>query len=190
MIKAILIDPFKREVSRVLIKNDQAVWREVIQATKLERIQVGTVPDNNIKALDLWIENDIPFAESIAPCFCLRKDNTFEHSLIEVRGYGLMFFRDLNGETCSLSSNPHLLLKFVYLSKLQFEQWEKRLPGVEVDRFMGQVMRAPELELPGRFKYDKCTLSHHTYEEMGNILSPEEFAKAQAMNRKAMEESE
>lgn len=154
MLQGILIDPYKQEVSQIVISHDTDVWRKVLRCNYFDCMALSSESVTGT-CMDLWFDDEGRMTEIPSPRFRLNRGETVGGGNYDFCGYGLIFSSNKNGETIGLETNPASLAAFMVMCGLQFEDYESannlRFKGVDTD-FLEQKMRIIELELPGQFE--------------------------------------
>jgi hypothetical protein len=148
LLDGLFIDPFRKEVRRVQVAKDLDTWYELLYCHAVECACLAESPEGN---LDLWFDDEFLFREPRLPAFRLTSSKSMGSNEYIIHGYALVLASDAEGRSVSLSSSAMSVEWFLDATELAFENWQRRL--TRSDYFIPQMIRTPELEFPGRFKY-------------------------------------
>jgi hypothetical protein len=150
LLDGLFIDPFRGEVRRVRVARNLDTWYKLLYCDSVECAVLANDPGDGA-ALDLWFEEEFLFREPRLPAFRLQTSKSAGNIQHTIHGYGLVLASDRNSESVGLSSSQASVEWFRTATGIAFERWQIRL--IRPDFFIPQMIRTPELELPGRFKY-------------------------------------
>ena len=150
LLDGLFIDVFREEVRRVQVVKDLDTWYKLLYCPGVECACLAESPEG---ALDLWYDEEFNFREPRLPAFQLTSSKSAGSNTYIIHGYALVLASNQEGESVSLSSSMGSVDWFLRETQLAFEKWRNRL--TRSDFFIPQMIRTPELELPGRFKYVK-----------------------------------
>jgi hypothetical protein len=148
LLDGLFIDPFRKEVRRAQVAKDLDTWYELLCCNGVECACLAESPEGN---LDLWYDEEFLFREPRLPAFRLKSAKSVGTADYLIHGYGLVLASNHAGASVSLTSSMGSVDCFRRETGLVFENWQRRL--TREDYFIPQMIRTPELELPGRFKY-------------------------------------
>ena len=148
LLDGLFIDPFRKEVRRVQVAKGLDTWYKLLYCHGVECACLAESPEG---ALDLWFDEEFLFREPRLPAFRLKSAKSVGMADYIIHGYALVLASNQHGESVSLSSSQASVDWFLRETGLAFENWQRRL--TRSDFFIPQMIRTPELELPGRFKY-------------------------------------
>jgi hypothetical protein len=148
LLEGLFIDPFRQEVRRVQVVRDLDVWYKLLYCRGVE---CASLAERSEGSLDLWYDNEFLFREPRLPAFRVTSSKSAGSIDYIIHGYALVLASNQNGESVSLSSAQASVDWFLRETQLAFEKWRNRL--TRSDFFIPQMIRTPELEFPGRFKY-------------------------------------
>jgi hypothetical protein len=149
LLDGLFIDPFRKEVRRVQVAKGLDTWYKLLYCSGVECACLATGPED--ANLDLWFDEEFLFREPRLPAFRLTGSVSTGSAVYIIHGYALVLASNQDGESVSLSSSMPSVDWFQRETGLAFENWQRRL--TRSDFFIPQMIRTPELELPGRFKY-------------------------------------
>jgi hypothetical protein len=148
MLTGLLIDPFKQELRRVRVAEGLPTWYEVLQCDYVDCCCVASDSAQGA-SLDIWFDDCFLDREPLWPAFKVTGSDSTGGRTHVLHGYALVFARDKEGTTISLSSSDQSAEWFARATGLQFEHWQLRTD----EEFIDQLLRTPETELGGRFEY-------------------------------------
>jgi hypothetical protein len=148
LLDGLFIDPFREEVRRVQVARDLDTWYKLLYCHAVDRACLAESPEGE---LDLWYDDEFLFREPRLPAFRLTSSRSMGSNVYIIHGYALVLAANHEGESVSLSSSQASVDWFLRETGLAFEKWRNRL--TRSDFFIPQMIRTPELEFPGRFKY-------------------------------------
>ncbi len=129
---------------------DLSTWYKLLWCESVESVPVAEHPEKNA-SMDLWYDEKFLFKEPRLPAFKLKGSSTVGVTDFIIHGYGLVLASDREGDNVSLTSSTMSVGWFHTATEIVFENWQNRI--TRPDYFIPQLMRTPELELPGKFKY-------------------------------------
>jgi hypothetical protein len=148
ILDGLFIDPFREEVRRVQVARDLDTWYKLLYCRGVE---CTCLAESSEGALDLWFDDEFLFREPRLPAFKLKSAKSVGMADYIIHGYALVLASNKKGKSVSLSSSQASVDWFLRETQLAFEKWRNRL--TRSDFFIPQMIRTPELECPGRFKY-------------------------------------
>jgi hypothetical protein len=128
LLRGILINPWKKEISEVQTERDIHAWYKLLHCDCLCVAHIGSTIQGAL-SLDIWLDDNGLLQEPVPPRF---KVEGYPHPLC---GYGLVLCSDSGGETVSL---PEMLTRevFVLTQHPGFEQWEQRMEPIDYPEHM------------------------------------------------------
>jgi hypothetical protein len=152
LLKGLLFDPYKRQLSLVEVRNDIRTWHKLLRC---DCVDVNRVirPILDREAVDIWFDDEFLLKDPVGPGLRLTDSDDVVR---EYHGYCLMLSSDSDGNSTDFtlfSEMPKdasteiialMLMGFQLTMKVSWENWERRLPK---DTFLDLQMRTPEIEI-------------------------------------------
>jgi hypothetical protein len=150
LLRGVLFDPYKREISIVEVRNNLDVWHKLLRCSCVD-VNRLMAPIDGHQSADLWFDDEFLMKTPVGPGFRFRSTSG---RYLEYRGYGLLLSSDSEGQSTDFDLLPNpgdkrddeatIYFWGMLFTHVQWEMWEKRLPS---ETFLDQQIRTPELEM-------------------------------------------